>query len=135
MKEQQVCLLHISICVFCVWRSEAAGVEVGLDIVTHSHPHWPLGSAELQLFASRLTCRILALGKHCVSLPFGDEQTPGYFYSQYLSLLSPMFQPLCCCLSSNLTSFRLACCSRFLTSLPIGLEASVSSADQAHLEL
>lgn len=111
-------------------------MEVGLDIVTHSLPHWPLGSTELQLFVSGLTCRILALEKHCVCLsPLVMNKHLGIFT---LSISSVCL--LCSGLSAAvsvraLTSFRLACCSRFLTSLPVGLEASVSSADQAHLEL
>lgn len=125
-REQQGCLLHIS-CFLCL-RDEAAGrVEVGVTLA------W--GPAELQAFVSRWPAGFLPLGRDCLSLPFGDAQAPGLFYPQYLSCLSPLFQPLCWCLHSALTSFSLACCSGSLTFLQLVLEAPISSANHAYLEL
>ena len=77
------------------------------------------GPAELKVFVSLGPARFL-----CLSLPLGDAQAPGYFYLQYLSCLSPLFQLLCCYLGWGLDLLSLACCSGFLTSLPAGFRSA-----------
>lgn len=73
------------------------GWSVALPLCPYSHPHCPLGPAELQVCFPpdpQDSCP-------CMSLSFGDKQTPGMNIFTYLSssCLSPFLQPFCQCLS------------------------------------
>lgn len=131
VREQQVCLLHVHTWVFCVWRNEAAGIEVVLALpLSLLSSTLASGPAELQVFFQA------DLQDSC---PQEDTACVcPLVMNKYLGIFTLTISPVDLLADVSvcaLTSFCLACCSRFLTSLPTGLDAPVSSASPAYLEL